>query len=430
MWSGHKNLGLNILYGNFVLNFAASVISTTLIFYMWKKGTLNFNVFNKCVVQLIIWQGMYEFWCPLLFEVANPFEHEYLLNPMATFGTSMGGLGSSLWSFLILLSALFPVEYGRLITGNEQVIGTAVVYTVMIGYSIHMAIAGYYSPSNIDGWNRGWLQYDYMSFSIISLILLCFLRLYYKMMVTSIRRERSRSPLYHLLKRVVPYPVIISISRSGAGVYKQLYRATIISFPLFGATSAQTFWYYYGVVMMPFAGIGTLITFICVQPGAWRSLIQMLHMERILTLPPPPVNWGEPGIGLSKDHRDGEPVRESHEKKCSKYQDKRPSTSSVQRDNEQLENMSEMELAVALTRKYLMHDAGQSDKSAASRGKGMADNEEGVGNTDPSARGNSGSSVGIDLPNYNSRQAPADYEDEEGDDYYNYRYSDNNEGNN
>ena len=422
-----KSVGLFVLYVNFVVNFIASVIATTLMFYMWKRKTLKLNVFIKCVAQLTFWQGVYEFWCPWLFEVASMNDPDMnIFRGVATAFTFLGGLGSSMFSFLMLISALFTVHTGRMATRNEQYGVIASVYVFMIGYSIYMGTVGYSaSVTNSHSWRRAWLYFDYVIVILILASAMCVLRLYYVMIRKSIHGERSRSPLYHLLRRVAIYPALVSVSRSGAAIYKQVYGTTIIAFPLSGANGMQIFWYYYSVVMMPFAGIGALLAFMEIQAGSWRSLILMLHMKRFFTLPPPPAAWAEEKekqLAIKRNSRNMEPERDS----VVQHSYRQRSLLTVKQDNDRLEEMSESDLARAVmlyTRDLVPFNL---DKGGGTKSKreSMADNEEGI----------DANSSGIELremhvttaTNTMHRGHDEEEEEEEEDDHNSdYQYSEN-----
>jgi hypothetical protein len=69
----------------------------------------------------------------------------------------------------------------------------------------------------------------------------------------------------------------------------------------------QIFWLYVFVLLTPAASLGLLIAFINTTAGAMRSLVQMLHLECIFTLPDAPASWAEEGENKDNDHRlDGE----------------------------------------------------------------------------------------------------------------------------
>ena len=65
-----------------------------------------------------------------------------------------------------------------------------------------------------------WLWYDRLRIMLIVLSAIAMLRLYYVMLRTSAKGERRKHPLYHLLRKVVPYPMVLCASRFGATTYK------------------------------------------------------------------------------------------------------------------------------------------------------------------------------------------------------------------
>ena len=307
--------GLAILYTNYGINGFSSFLCLSLMAYMWKKKRLKFNLYTKCVLLMTAYQMYYEVATPLAFEVTGPSTYEQggsiVLFFFSWFGIMLGGIGSSIWAFMILACALFTVHFGRNLTLKEQFIAFYSITLIHWIYSVVVATI----------FTRGYMQlvspetvfyylsvYDYIRVTFIALSMIVFLRLCYVLFATTAKGQRNRSPLYHLLFKLAPYPITILIVRAGATFYKQIYQENQLDFPE-NADAARTFWFYVSVILMPSVGVFAFITFINVTAGAWRSLIEMLHLECVFTLPNAPDFW--PDGKLDIKYKNQNKMRES-----------------------------------------------------------------------------------------------------------------------
>jgi hypothetical protein len=265
-------------------------------------------------------------------------------------GIIIGGSGSSLWSLLLLLGALFMVRYQRQPTDKEQRIAFVLVTILLIGYGIPNMIVSHTTFIDITRKSEArplWRLYGYVRLSLIGLCFIFLLHLYYVMLQTSAKGDRKRHPLYHLLRKITPYPIIQSISRFGASSYSWIYGTSAFST---NAEGWQIFWTYVNIILMPSVGIWCLITFIHVTTGAKRSLIQMLHLECIFTLSPPPAKWAE-----EHEKNDRKLNIESETPRDWLQQKRKMRQSTCQKEHDRLIDMDEHDLAteVAQFRKEL-----------------------------------------------------------------------------
>jgi len=87
---------------------------------------MQFNLYTKCVLLMTSYQMLYELTDPMLFEVSNPGGYQNGGSPTLHFfvilGIYIGGIGCSLWSFMILACALFTVHFGRQPSKKEELI--------------------------------------------------------------------------------------------------------------------------------------------------------------------------------------------------------------------------------------------------------------------------------------------------------------------
>lgn len=294
-----------VLFVGFALNAIASILIMCLIYYMWKDGKLKFNLYTKCVLQMTIYQLIYELFRPLDLEIislggrAEAHESSSTLRVIQMALSIMGGLGSAIWACMLLVGALFTVHCNRQPTEKEQRITTWVVIIALAGYTIPtvLAIHDAFEDKSRQEAHALWEIYDQLRLSLIGCSVLVMLRLFHIMLRTSVKGERRRHPLYHLLRKIIIYPMMLTVSRFGAISYNLMYypnRSTEGS-----VSNGQIFYIFVSVLLMPIFGIGSLITFIHVTAGAGRSIIQMLHLECIFTLPDAPAAWAV----KSDDHR-------------------------------------------------------------------------------------------------------------------------------
>jgi hypothetical protein len=54
------NTAYTVFYANFAVNGVASVITILLMFSMWRAGRLKLNLYTKCVIQMTLFQLMYD----------------------------------------------------------------------------------------------------------------------------------------------------------------------------------------------------------------------------------------------------------------------------------------------------------------------------------------------------------------------------------
>jgi hypothetical protein len=90
--------------------------------------------------------------------------------------------------------------------------------------------------------------------------------------------ERAKSPLYHLLRKLVLYPIVQCVTRLGTTPYDIAYHATFAAYPENG-NAFQTFLAYLEVIFAPAAGLGALLVFLIMQKGAKTQLWRMLKLD-------------------------------------------------------------------------------------------------------------------------------------------------------
>ena len=401
--------GLSILYCNYAINGFSSLMTLCLMHYMWSRNRMQFNLYTKCVLLMTSYQMLYELTDPMLFEVSNPGGYQNGGSPTLHFfvilGIYIGGIGCSLWSFMILACALFTVHFGRQPSKKEELIAGVTLNVAIWAYSIPATEIEYLVYKEELTAEKLWLLsllWDFIRIGFIVLSMVVVLWLYYILRKTSIKGQRERSPLYHLLRKLIPYPIICLISRSGASVYKQVYLDAIESYPGYAIAGFwKTFWFYIAVVFMPAIGLLSLIAFTKVTPGARRSLIQMLHLDGVFTLPVAPAKWAEQDEKEKEKEKEktGNPMTNAEaidnetEERQSRFSRHSFTLDELELHHELLYQMDEYELAnaVALT-------INKANPVHESREEGGGRGENGDGNGDGNGGWRSSFGLGIAMP--------------------------------
>ena len=285
----------DLLSINFSVNGLASILTLALMRYMWKVGRLKLNLYTKCVAHMTLLQAFYDVSTPLYFYSVTeiPFVeaaargYSSTFNVVVVFMVVFCGVGASLWSLMLLGSALFTVQYGRQPSRTEQMVATACAYLLMLSAAIPAAVIchqSFYDVSRASEHFDYWRNYDIIRITLIVLSFIVLVRLYQFMLNMSLPGERHKSPLYHLIRKIMWYPIILSVARLGATAYKHIYNEDIATIPA-NADGWQVFWMYIFVLLMPLNGSGCLIAFLHVTAKSKRSLVQMLHLECIFHVP-------------------------------------------------------------------------------------------------------------------------------------------------
>ena len=214
-------------------------------------------------------------------------------------------MGATVWSMMMLVSVLFTVHYGRQPTPKEQLLSGVIVNLLLIAFTVQGMVRTHvaYHADSLRSQKRLNVLNSYLVGRVVLIALsgICLLRLCQVMLWTSVKGERFRSPLFHLLKKIAPYTIILVVVRIGSSAYHWIYRASPALIPA-NADGWQIFWLYVFVLLTPAASLGLLVAFVHVTAGAKRSLIQMLHLECMFTLPDAPASWAENNnIGLRFD---------------------------------------------------------------------------------------------------------------------------------
>ena len=272
------DLAMNILTWGVSLNVAASIITILLIFFMRRNGTLKVNLYVKCVLLMTLYQGIYDYaLLPVDGRCGAP-SGKHFCTAFYTFCFVVPGYGAALWSIMLLIAALFTVEMGRKPTYREEIGAFVFVHVLMFSYFWPITRAGYYASTDMQAFVDQIIIYDISRLVLIGISFLVMFRFYFVFLKMSVPNERKRSPLYHLILKLIFYPLVQCMCRLAPTPYDMGYHSTMADFPE-NAGALQTFLVYLEVIFLPTAGIGAFIVFLLMQRGTYAELKRMLCFD-------------------------------------------------------------------------------------------------------------------------------------------------------
>ena len=143
----------------------------------------------------------------------------------------IGGYGASLWAIMLIVAADFTAEMGRPPTRTEENISCVVVHVLMLVQVYHICAGAYISSDDPHEFVDQVLIYDMVRLALIFLSAAAVARMYYVLCKMAPKGQRRRSPLYHLLRKLVYYPLVQCLCRASITPYDFGYRSTVSSFP-------------------------------------------------------------------------------------------------------------------------------------------------------------------------------------------------------
>ncbi len=274
------SLALSIFYANVVINISASILTLILIWYMHRYGTMKVNVYFKCVLLMTFYQLVYD--CTLYPVIQGCDKVVGTCRAVALLGQYMGGLGAGIWSLLIIVVCWVTSELGRKPNKCEERTAFVLINFLVLAYGASGAYQGYhfYNPNHITHFMPFFNieVYIYLRLALIGVSLLVICRLYYVLTLVSYANNRQRSPLYHLLRKIIYYPIVQCITRLGPTPYNLTYGSNFSSFPE-NAGTMQTVLCYMSVMLAPSAGLGAFFVFLHMQAGSKAQLKRMLRLD-------------------------------------------------------------------------------------------------------------------------------------------------------
>jgi len=270
--------------------------------YMYRNGTMKFNLYIRCTALLTVYQLMYD-------SAIIPFAHKctpgsqsphsdhQICAANSVAGTFYGGCGTAMFSLLLIAGALLTVEFNRRPTKCEEVLTFVFVQILMIAYIVPNWVAAYrvtpqhewtvnsqnqiYIPEylvSIESYTKLLDLYQYVRFGLTGLSFLVILRMYVILLKVSTKYHRKKSPLYHLLVKLVFYPIVQIVTRLGTAPYDLIYHDFMARYPA-NAPLQQTIFLYFQVFLAPSGGILTFFVFLLVQTSAKTELKRMLCLD-------------------------------------------------------------------------------------------------------------------------------------------------------
>ena len=328
------NAALNFSYVDIVINIFASLLTLVLIWYMRRNGSLKINLYLKCVGMMTIHQLLYDASLTLNYP-CPPASEYHECTAMFVGGFATGGVGASIWALMIIATTTFIVEFRRQPTTREKTITFTCVQLFIFAWGIVYTHGGYTAHDHMQYWTVLLSIYNKTRLVLIVITSLVLLWLYRRMLqLTDISKIRSAStvrapsavetgtepeatvssvgtgtrgetatistaranvsvisvvsnstevsasrkkdiressPLYHLTRRLLFYPIVQIVCRLGSSPYLILYQSSFTAIPT-DAGFVQIFFMFLAVGLAPTAGVGSFLVFLYMQHGAWDNL--------------------------------------------------------------------------------------------------------------------------------------------------------------
>ena len=271
--------GILILNVNIIVNSLATMLTLVLIIYMRLNKSLKPNLYQTCVAWLSVSQLMLEISTPFVTKLCSPTSGNRLCTAIDFGFLSFGGCGVVFWSFLMICAVIFTVTTRRHPGNRAWSIVVLLSNILLLGFSVPLAVAAYHASDSIadlsilSDWLHAW---DYIRLTFVGLNFALLLKLYYSARNFANANSQVSNSFYHLIRKIMWYPLIQSMSRIAGAAYTIAYGHLIYSFPE-DAGGLQTFLFYLTVVVMPLAGIGNFIVFLLMTPDASKQLLNLLN---------------------------------------------------------------------------------------------------------------------------------------------------------
>jgi len=242
-----------------------SLLLFALIFYMRYHEQLRWSLYVELIMYCAAVQGVYD----LIFCVSS-FKNSWWTPVGARIQLlvwyAFGVMGSS-FSLTIVGTVLYVVETNRV--PGPKFERLAILSNFALGGFIVAANWGDTMRSGY-GTNDAYFRFQVTRDATVVITVLIILQLIFRISQKSKNGNWRTSPLYLLLKRLIAYPVVQFCALSGTAYQTYLSATTVSTASELTTTSILT------TVTQPLAGVGGLLAFLCMQPGAWTSLKRML----------------------------------------------------------------------------------------------------------------------------------------------------------
>jgi hypothetical protein len=298
-WYTHDNpkldTALQIFYVWASINVAASIVTLFLIAFMFRNGTIKMNLYIKCVILLTLYQSMYDSSIIPFAKICTSGSGNSECIANSVVGFVYGGTGAASFSLLLIIGALFTIEYQRKTTFYEELIIFGIIHVLLIAYSIPNWIAAYEDNNFVFYLTL----YQYVRFGLIFLSFFAIIRIYLHLKRISLKKYRKEHPLYHLVRKLVYYPIVQSVTRLGTTPYDLLYHDFMARYPK-DASLTQTILLYCQTFLSPAAGIMTFLVFLSVQKSAFGELKKMFQFDFTISTTTS-TTYSNENIGISEN---------------------------------------------------------------------------------------------------------------------------------
>jgi len=268
---------------NIILNVAADIVTLILIWYMRGNGSLKINLYVVLVVLMATNQLMYD--CSLfLIEPCGVTTQEHECTAFFIFISTCCGIGAAVWALMLIVSVAFVEQYRRQPSRVECIGAVLTVHGFMLGWAVPFGIGGYNAHRDLLRHTSLMVVYNDVRLGIIVVTFSVIMWLYYKMHRATRGTVMSHSPLYHLTRKLVLYPLVQCVCQVGFFTYAKKYNMSFDGYPENG-DSMQTFWLYMCVVTAPLAGMGAFLVFIFMKEGAKGQFLRMLSCQCATAFP-------------------------------------------------------------------------------------------------------------------------------------------------
>ena len=271
------NTAMNIYDINIAINVLASILTLVLIWFMRRNGTLKVNLYLKCVLLMTFHQMIFDI-ALLLGLPCSPSSLHHTCTSVYVGGFVFGGIGASVFALMILVTTAFVIEYNKQPTPKQVYWSCSLLYVFIIGWTIPYAIYAYRVHDNLKFWGKLLDYYNDCRFVIVGLTVTVLLWLQFRMRQITHGQDRSRNPIYHLIRRLIFYPIIQVVCRLGPAPYNYIYKSNFVTYPE-DAGATQTFLLFVFVIFTPLAGMGAFLLFLYMQNGAKQELCRLLRCD-------------------------------------------------------------------------------------------------------------------------------------------------------
>jgi hypothetical protein len=307
-----------------LINLLATLITLYLIYFMRRNGTIrSINLYLKCVLLMTFYEAISVYFTLIFMTKCGginavhsgtfagamvPQGNISTVCAIGGAGLVIGGYGSALWSLVLILAAYFTVEMGRKPSRGEEVTAFIVgkfrvdrrvhSHIVLSGFRyahpailtippIHASVsifqyiqvffiapASYISNVRPQPLLKQVYIYTYGRLVLIGLSVVVVCQMYWSLLFkVTAAKDRARNPMYHLLRKIVFYPLAQSFCQFVVTAYYWEY--SLVDFS--GRHGFwQAFWCYVGAITMQLAGVADFLIFLSIQGGAKAELKRLV----------------------------------------------------------------------------------------------------------------------------------------------------------